>query len=132
VTNQRSFLWEDDAIVDQNTLVPAGSGLQLQFASQINERGEIGGFGALENGDPRASILVPFDLDDESEATPSATGRETPVSASAHRPVYSRSGRNAQPQTPLPLGDTREGRFGLLKWARWGETRILSLPSSLL
>jgi probable HAF family extracellular repeat protein len=93
-TNQHAFLWEDGAIVDLNALVPPGSGLQLQFAFQTNERGEIGGFGALENGDPRAFVLIPRDSDGESGATPSVTGRENPVSARPGPSVSARSGKN--------------------------------------
>jgi probable HAF family extracellular repeat protein len=37
-----AFLWEDGGpIVDLNTLIPAGSGVQLRLAYNINDRGEI-------------------------------------------------------------------------------------------
>ena len=83
VSNQHAFLWENGAIVDLNTLVPAGSGLQLEFASEINERGEIEGFGVLESGDPRAFVLIPQDRDDDAEANIDATGRIVPAAVDA-------------------------------------------------
>jgi probable HAF family extracellular repeat protein len=79
LSNQHAFLWENGAIVDLNTLVPAGSGLQLEFASQINERGEIQGFGVLESGDPRAFVLIPQERDDDAEVNTDATGRIVPA-----------------------------------------------------
>jgi probable HAF family extracellular repeat protein len=41
----RAFLWENGSMVDLNTLIPPGSGLQLAAASEINDRGEIDGDG---------------------------------------------------------------------------------------
>ena len=40
-----AFLWEDGQMVDLNTLIPTNSSLQLQFASNVNDRGEIVGQG---------------------------------------------------------------------------------------
>jgi probable HAF family extracellular repeat protein len=40
-----AFLWEDGRMVDLNTLIPPNSSLQLQFASNVNDRGEIVGEG---------------------------------------------------------------------------------------
>lgn len=44
-----AFLWEDGQMVDLNTLIPPNSSLQLQFASNVNDQGEILGEG-LPNG----------------------------------------------------------------------------------
>jgi probable HAF family extracellular repeat protein len=41
----RAFLWENDSIVDLNTLIPPGSSLQLADAEGINDRAEIVGIG---------------------------------------------------------------------------------------
>jgi probable HAF family extracellular repeat protein len=83
VSNQRAFLWENGAIVDLNSLVPAGSGLPLEVASQINKRGKIEGFGVLESGDPRAFVLIPQDRDGDAEAKIDATGRLVPPALDA-------------------------------------------------
>jgi probable HAF family extracellular repeat protein len=58
---QHAFLWEHGSIVDLNTLVPAGSGVQLFLADYINDRGEITAGGVLPNGDNHAFLLVPCD-----------------------------------------------------------------------
>jgi probable HAF family extracellular repeat protein len=61
-----AFLWEDGLMVDLNTLIPAGSGLQLAFATNINDRGEIVGDG-IPAGAPTDSfadhgfLLIPCD-----------------------------------------------------------------------
>jgi probable HAF family extracellular repeat protein len=56
-----AFLWENSKIVDLNRLISHGSDMQLQVAGDINNRGEIAGFGVLPNGDGHAFLLVPCD-----------------------------------------------------------------------
>lgn len=56
-----AFLWENDSIVDLNTLISPNSALYLFAASFINDRGEIAAFGSLANGDQHALLLVPCD-----------------------------------------------------------------------
>jgi len=57
-----AFLWENGSIVDLNSLIPANSGIQLQFAEWINDNGEIAGNGTLtDNGYFRAFLLIPCD-----------------------------------------------------------------------
>src|SRR5262249_17477548 len=61
-TSARAFLWENGGpMVDLNTLVPSGSGLQLDSAVDINDRGEIVGSGILANGNAHAILLIPCD-----------------------------------------------------------------------
>jgi hypothetical protein len=48
-------------MVDLNTLVPPGSGINLAAADSINDRGEIASEGVLPNGDNRAVLLIPCD-----------------------------------------------------------------------
>ena len=61
-SSSAAFLWEDGGpIVDLNTLVSPGSGLQLTEAHQINDRGEIA-LGAVDvNGNNQAVLLIPCD-----------------------------------------------------------------------
>ena len=56
-----AFLWEKGSIVDLNTLVSPNSQFYLYWAGFIDDRGEIGAFGALPNGDSHAVLLVPCD-----------------------------------------------------------------------
>ena len=48
-------------MADLNTLVPSGSGFQLDSAVDINDRGEIVGSGILANGNAHAILLIPCD-----------------------------------------------------------------------
>jgi probable HAF family extracellular repeat protein len=119
VTNQHAFLWEKGQIVDLNTLIPASSGVQLQFAFQINERGEIAGFGALKNGDPRAFVLIPCGSEDDSAVTFDDTGREIPSSLEGGPYATSRSNEDAAGATAVPgwrrsRRALRYGRMGTL------------------
>ena len=64
----RAFLWEKGSMVDLNTLIAPGSGLQLASAADINDRGEIDGIG-VPPGVPtgnfvtegRGFLLIPCD-----------------------------------------------------------------------
>src|SRR5947207_3194529 len=60
----RAFLWESGSIIDLNTLVPAGSELQLTEATFINDSGEIAAQAVLPSGDTRAVLLVPASGDE--------------------------------------------------------------------
>jgi len=55
---QRAVLWEANAAHDLNALIPAGSGWELQEATDINESGQIVGYG-LHHGVRRAFLLNP-------------------------------------------------------------------------
>jgi probable HAF family extracellular repeat protein len=66
---EHAFLWEDGGpMVDLNSLIPAGSSLQLTYAVAIDDRGEIAGFGVPPGVPPEkyeteghAYILIPCD-----------------------------------------------------------------------
>jgi probable HAF family extracellular repeat protein len=75
---------------DLNTLVPPGSGATVLNAFNINDRGEIAGFGVLTNGDTRAVLLIPCD-----ENHPLVEGCDyDPVESATEAPV--RSAQNTQ------------------------------------
>ena len=62
------FLWENGSMIDLNTFVPKGSGLQLAEALTINDRGEIGGLDlpsgcTLDTACGHAFVLIPCDED---------------------------------------------------------------------
>jgi probable HAF family extracellular repeat protein len=68
---EHAFLWEDGGpMVDLNTLIPAGSGLNLTYAVAINNDGVIAGFGVPPGVPPEdyeiqghAYILIPCEDD---------------------------------------------------------------------
>jgi probable HAF family extracellular repeat protein len=61
-----AFLWEKGTgIVDLNDLIPPGSGLYLQEADYINDRGQISGNAILDNGHERAYLLTPCGESDD-------------------------------------------------------------------
>jgi probable HAF family extracellular repeat protein len=58
------FLSENGGpIVDLNTLIPPGSGLQLTEVGQVNDRGEISAEGPDANGNNHVVVLIPCDDD---------------------------------------------------------------------
>lgn len=57
----RAFLWEDNAIVDLNALIPPNSPLYLVHPQAINDQGEIAGFGTDASGNQHAFLLIPCD-----------------------------------------------------------------------
>ncbi|HKU27722.1 MAG TPA: hypothetical protein VJQ54_19790, partial [Candidatus Sulfotelmatobacter sp.] len=62
----RAFLWENGSIIDLNSVIPAGSPLELVTTNDINDRGEIAGEG-LPSGCSdftlcvHAFLLIPCD-----------------------------------------------------------------------
>jgi hypothetical protein len=115
---EHAFLWENGGpMVDLNTLIPAGSSLQLTYAVAINERGEIAGFGVPPGVLPEeyetkghAYILIPCDDDHpgncENEAPRAATlstGTETRTVETLPSPTQWRQGfRLGRPALPKP------------------------------
>jgi probable HAF family extracellular repeat protein len=108
-TVQHAFIWEKGQMTDLNTVVPAGSDLQLLDALEINERGEIVGQGAMANGDQHVFLLIPCDRDHfdgeacrendlggttamQNSASKCSRGSDTHGNCSSHaRPAWSES-----------------------------------------
>jgi probable HAF family extracellular repeat protein len=110
-TTSRAFLWENSSLVDLNTLVSPGSGVQLTVAASINEGGEIAAQGVLPNGDLHAFLLIPCEkaevgCEDAAGGT-SASTRSIPSSATQ--------------ATMTPGNPALSGRRGMLdRWRpRW-------------
>jgi uncharacterized membrane protein len=100
------FLWEDGGpMVDLNTLVPPNSGIQLQEALQINNRGEIAGNGVDANGDNHAVLLIPCD-----ENHPGVTGCDYGT-VDASTAAQSAAPRYIPNSTPRPVHPWRSNRF---------------------
>jgi probable HAF family extracellular repeat protein len=60
------FLWQNGGpAIDLNTLVAPGSGLTVNSATYINDRGEIAGTGVLASGDVHAFLLIPCAEDNQ-------------------------------------------------------------------
>jgi probable HAF family extracellular repeat protein len=75
----RPFLWEDGGpMVDLNTLIPGDSGIHLNEAEIVNEKGEILASATFENGEVHSYLLIPDGHDvivDVTEATADASQR---------------------------------------------------------
>jgi probable HAF family extracellular repeat protein len=57
--NCRAFVYEKGVATDLNTLLPPSASLQLVLANDINDAGEIVGFGIDEQGKVVAFLAVP-------------------------------------------------------------------------
>ena len=89
----RAWLWENGGpMVDLNDLALLGSGLHLQDATEISERGEIVCTGVLPNGDQHAVLLVP--VDGVENANSGAAAPPSPA------PRYVPSGTQRTPRSP--------------------------------
>jgi probable HAF family extracellular repeat protein len=54
-----AFLYSGGTMVDLNTLIPANSGWDLEYASAINDNGQICGYGTNPSGQTDAFLLTP-------------------------------------------------------------------------
>jgi uncharacterized membrane protein len=86
-------------VVDLNTLVPPGSGLQLYEADQINDLGEISVQGSDANGNNHVVLLIPCD-----DNHPAVEGCDySLVDASAASPVEAAVRTTSGPVLPRAL-----------------------------
>jgi probable HAF family extracellular repeat protein len=81
-----AFLWEDGGpMLDLNTLVAPGSGIQLVWAKDIDDRGQIAGLGILPNGDTHVIVLIPCQEGDKCEdhavSKPAITRNNPPLAS---------------------------------------------------
>jgi probable HAF family extracellular repeat protein len=78
--NTRAFLWQRGSIFDLNALIPPGASLHLQWARDINDRGEIAGIGLDVGNNSHAFLLIPCGTNDASDC------QEEIVSAGTSQP----------------------------------------------
>ena len=104
-----AFLWEDGSIVDLNTLIPPDSPLYLYWAPFIDDRGEIGAFGTLPDGDSHAVLVMPCD-----ENHPAVEGCDySMVDTPAAVPLTSFAVRKRSRSALAPSLMRRMGRYRL-------------------
>jgi probable HAF family extracellular repeat protein len=82
---QHAFLWENGNMIDLNILIPANSGLLLNDAAQINDRGEIAGVGlppGCQSADQLCAhvfLLIPSGQDSTEVITPATQNDSAPA-----------------------------------------------------
>lgn len=54
-----AYIWENNKFANLNDLIPADSGWHLDYALDINDLGEIVGYGTYQGKEPRAFLLTP-------------------------------------------------------------------------
>jgi probable HAF family extracellular repeat protein len=109
-----AFVWEEGGpMVDLNTLIPAGSGLQLTNAININDRGEI-----LAKSDPlgvtpiddvdlgHLVLLIPCEADDDEEGCGRNAEAATGMAPRSAASVSNSLPKATQAQGPLTPHDT--------------------------
>ncbi|MCL1473358.1 DUF3466 family protein [Argonema antarcticum] len=69
--SSRAFLWENDVMTDLNSLIATDSGWELKQARDINDLGQIVGWGSI-NGKTHAFLLTPVS-EHKSVPEPSST-----------------------------------------------------------
>jgi probable HAF family extracellular repeat protein len=97
-----SFLWENGGpMVDLATLIVSGSGITLAGgAFDINDRGEIAGYGTDANGNKHAVLLIPCD-----ENHPDVQGCDySLVDATTGAQVSAQSSAMANENNDRPIG----------------------------
>jgi len=90
--NTTGVLWQGGVMTDLNTLTPPESPLFLQEPVDINDSGEIVGFGLLSDGEQRGFLLTPCD-----EKHPDVDGCD-----------YSLVDANTLPSAPVAVRPTQD------------------------
>jgi len=107
-----AVLWDRGSAIDLNTVVPPGTALQLDFAYNINDRGEIAGSGVLPNGDKHAFLLIPFCEDNPDSCD------DAPLD-----PAYIGHSKSA-PRTEAPIAPTQPKLTSEEFLARFGAQQV--------
>jgi uncharacterized membrane protein len=135
ITAQRAVLWEDGSVIDLNTRIDPDSGLQLVLALEINDRGEIAGFGVPPGVQLKdfefhghAFVLIPCDDEHgdhegcEDAADMPTAARSVPFAQSSTTPAQSS-------RTASEMQSRIQTRFGLSRGFRaWQREYRLQTP----
>jgi probable HAF family extracellular repeat protein len=70
--NSRAVLWDEGKMLDLNNLISENSGWELLFAQDINNKGQIVGYGYF-NGEERGFLLNPIEDKPEPKSVPEST-----------------------------------------------------------
>ena len=93
-SNTRAFLWEDGSIFDLNTLISPGASLHLQWARDINDRGEIAGTGLDAEGNAHDFLLMPCGANGPSDCQEEISGATAGTQAIRAPVTYGRQFTN--------------------------------------
>lgn len=117
----RAVLWEDLALVDLNTLIPADSGLELQSADWINDDGVIAAQAVLTQGNnagaSRAVLLIP---DGESDRD-----READSTIRRNAIIPPQFGATQGPAKKIVMAVTEDGRVNSMLLRRFDPAKLL-------
>jgi probable HAF family extracellular repeat protein len=80
----RAYLWQNGKMMDLNSLVVGGHPLYLLLAFQINDAGEIAGFGVTSTGDLHAFLATPIPGANAAENSSPGTRLTRPMALSEH------------------------------------------------
>lgn len=120
----RSFLWDNGNIIDLNTFVPPGSGLQLVETVAINDRGEIAGdlvppscTGNPQGQDTQcghAYVLIPCDDEHSDEGgCEGEVGNTIEAMQNSHTPInHGSANMMGSSVTPREIATRIQARFG--------------------
>ncbi|HVO81049.1 MAG TPA: hypothetical protein VMT28_09970 [Terriglobales bacterium] len=92
--NSRAFLWQNGSMLDLNALISPGASLHLQWARDINDRGEIAGIGLDVDNNSHVFLLIPCGANDPSDC------QEEIVSAGGNQPSVVSLTRHPQVGSP--------------------------------
>jgi probable HAF family extracellular repeat protein len=97
--NSRAFVWQNGAMTDMNTLIPANSPLYLIEALGVNDRGQITGYAVvIATGEFHGFLATPCD---EGHGNNNDDCEENTASAIA----VPQASQAVHESTPMPLAD---------------------------
>jgi len=122
---EHAFLWQDGHMIDLNVFVPPGSGVVLEEADFINDRGEIIGYASLANGDEHGFLLIPCDENHSGLDGCDYSLMDTPETATAATTPLTAPILSVGPSSRFPSSLRRRARRGPLG----SSSRLIPNPS---